>query len=189
MKHADFLHKEMAEFIENRFWVVLPYHALKHLPNLQLSPAAVKEEQDRKPRLLCDHSWYPINNLTSPHAPPEAMQFGGTMQRILRQVRHTQPHHGPVYMSKHDVKDRYYCLSLRPDDCPHLAIILPTYNGEEQLITILLACTMRWVESPLSFCTMSETAADNTNHQTTLTNNTTAPRCLEGLVSMSMALT
>jgi hypothetical protein len=54
VEHATFLREEMAEFIDNRFWVVLPYRAVAHLPNLQLSPAAVKEERERKPRLLCE---------------------------------------------------------------------------------------------------------------------------------------
>ena len=47
----------MAEFIENKFWAVLPYDLVRDLQELMLSPAAVKEERDRKPRLLCGHSW------------------------------------------------------------------------------------------------------------------------------------
>ena len=46
---------------------------------LMLSPAALKEERDRKPRLLCDPTWPwgwpPLNECTLPHTPPEAMQF------------------------------------------------------------------------------------------------------------------
>ena len=83
--HADFLREEMAEFIENRFWAVLPYDMVKHLDDLQLWPAAVKDERDRKPRLLCDHSWdwgWPsLNETTIPNAPAEAMQFGSTLPR------------------------------------------------------------------------------------------------------------
>ena len=56
----------MSEFIDNHFWAVLPYHAVAHLPNLQLSPAAVKEERERKPQLLCDHSWYPVTDTMLP---------------------------------------------------------------------------------------------------------------------------
>ena len=46
-EHSDFLRKEMSEFIENKFWTVLPYDSVKHLTELQLSPAAVKDERDR----------------------------------------------------------------------------------------------------------------------------------------------
>jgi hypothetical protein len=57
-EHATFLREEMAEFIESCFWTVLPYRLVRDLPQLQLSPAAVKEERERKPQVLCDHSWY-----------------------------------------------------------------------------------------------------------------------------------
>ena len=76
----------MANFIDHKQWVVLPYDDVRHLP-LMFSPAAVKDERDRKPRLLCDHSWSwhweSINETTIPHSPPEAMQFGGALPRIL----------------------------------------------------------------------------------------------------------
>ena len=55
--HANFLRQEMAEFIESKFWVVLLYKQVRHLHALMFSPPTVKEEQDQKPRLLCDHSW------------------------------------------------------------------------------------------------------------------------------------
>ena len=162
-EHAQFLREEMSEFIDSRFWCVLPYSAVRDLPNLQLSPAAVKEERERKPRLLCDHSWYPVNDTTLPHAPPEAMQFGGALQRIMHQVRHANPRYGPVHMCKFDVKDGYYRMFLNANDCPRLGIILPVYENEEQLIAIPMSTTMGWVQSPPTFCTMSETVADLTN--------------------------
>ena len=114
-----------------------------------LSPAAVKEERERKPRILCDHSWNPVNEKTLPHAPPEAMmQFGGTLQRILRRICHADPKYGPVYLSKFDIKDGFYRLFLAANDCPRLSIILPLYPEEEQLVATPLACTMGWTQSP-----------------------------------------
>jgi hypothetical protein len=162
-EHADFLRKEMAEFIENRFWTVLPYRLVRDLPQLQLlSPAVVKEERECKPRILCDHSWYPVNDNTLPHAPPEAMQFGGTLGRILHSARHTNPAFGPTYLSMYDIKGGFYRMFLRANDCPRLAIILPVYPGEDQLVAIPMACTMGWVESPPTFCAMSETRRSRT---------------------------
>ena len=147
----------MSEFIENKFWTVLPYDRVRHIPALQLSPAAVKDERDRKPRLPCDHSWSPVNETTSPHAPPEAMQFGGTLHRVLRQVRYANPKFGPTYLAKHDIKDGFYRMFLKASDCPRLAIILPRYPGEPQLIAIPMSCTMGWTQSPPTFSVMSET--------------------------------
>jgi hypothetical protein len=76
-EHGDFLRTEMSEFIDHRFWVVLPYLLVRELPELQFSPAAVKDERDRKPRLLCDHSWCLVNDDTVPHAPPRSHAVRG----------------------------------------------------------------------------------------------------------------
>ena len=119
--HSTFLREEMAEFIENKFWAVLPYELVRDLQELMLSPAAVKEERDRKPRLLCDHSWpWPwgsVNEATVAHAPPEAMQFGGALPRLLYYVRHQNPRFGPLKGAKHDIKDGYYRMFLKVLDC------------------------------------------------------------------------
>ena len=135
----------MAEFIDNKFWAVLPHELVKHL-DLMFSPAAVKDERDRKPRLLCDHSWpWPwgcINDATLPHAPPEAMQFGRTLPRILHLARHANPRFGPVKGSKHDMKDGYYKLFLDVSDCLKLAVLLPQCEGEAQLVAIPMALTV-----------------------------------------------
>jgi hypothetical protein len=46
--HADFLRKEMVEFVKSKFWVVLPYKIIRHLQELMMSPAAVKDERERE---------------------------------------------------------------------------------------------------------------------------------------------
>ncbi|MCA1807793.1 MAG: hypothetical protein LC687_08110, partial [Actinobacteria bacterium] len=114
--------------------------------------------------LLCDHSWSPVNDTTAPHAPPEAMQFGGALHRVLRRVRHANPKYGPVFLAKHDIKDGFYRMFLKARDCARLAIILPRYEGEPQLIAIPMSCTMGWTQSPPTFSVMSETVANVTNH-------------------------
>jgi hypothetical protein len=75
-EHSVFLCKEMSEFIDNRFWAVLPYSTVRHLPQLQLSPAMVKEEREQKPHLLCNHSWNPVDENTLPHSPPNPCNSG-----------------------------------------------------------------------------------------------------------------
>ena len=169
-EHAPFLREEMSEFIENKFWVVLPFELARELPALHLSPAAVKVERDRKPRLISDHTfewgdWPSVNQSTIPHAPPEAMQFGHALPRILHQIRHADPKFGPPRLCKHDIKDGFYRMFLRASDCPRLALVLPTYPGEPQLIAIPMSSTMGWVQSPPTFSTMSETACDVANQR------------------------
>ena len=59
--------------------MVLPYELIRELIKLMIWPAVVKDERDRRPRLLSNHSWdwgWPLlNETTKPHAPPEAMQL------------------------------------------------------------------------------------------------------------------
>jgi len=161
--HSDFLREEMTEFIESGFWAVLPYRQVQDPPALMLSPAAVKEERERNTCVLCNHSWSPVNATTLPYAPPKAMQFGRTLHRLLCRLQHSDPKYGPVYMAKFNIKDRFYRMFLAPANSPRLAIILPRYNGEDQLVALPLACTMGWTQFPPTFCAMLETITDLTN--------------------------
>jgi hypothetical protein len=181
----------MAEFVKSKFWVVLPYEIIRHLCKLMMAPAAVKDERERKPRLLCDHSWpwlgWPsVNKTTVPHAPPEAMQFGCALPRmILWLLRHANPKFGPARLAKYDVKDGFYRLFLRALECLCLALIPPKYEGETQLVAIPLACTMGWVQSPPTFCTMSKTVCNLANHTIQSSKPAEAEHCLETQASVN----
>ena len=48
-EHADFIREEMAGFLEDKFWLVLPYELVRDLEQIMFSPAAIKEEHERKP--------------------------------------------------------------------------------------------------------------------------------------------
>ena len=90
-EHDEFLRDELATFMDNRFWMVLPYDLVRNLEHPQLSPAGVVPQRERRPRLICDHTWYPVNELSLPNVPPETMQFGRALYRILHSVRHANP--------------------------------------------------------------------------------------------------
>ena len=81
----EFLQDEMADFIKAGFWVVLPLEQVQSLGgDLRLSPLAVKDEGDkRQPCVIMDHTWFGVNNHTVVELPPEVMQFGGALSRIL----------------------------------------------------------------------------------------------------------
>ncbi len=158
-----FVREEMAEFMECGHWTALPCSIAGLILGLRMSPLGVKEERARKARLICDHSFFGINQGTVLRTPSEAMQFGGTLNRILRAIRHADPELGDVYLSKFDIKDGFYRLFLQASDAPMLGVTLPHYEGEEPLIAIPLVRTMGWAESPPTFCSMSETIADLAN--------------------------
>ena len=54
-------------------------------------------------------------------------------------------------------------MQLEPQACQSLAILPPLYEDEEPLVAIPMSTTMGWVQSPATFCTMSETVCDLTN--------------------------
>ena len=66
-------------------------------------------------------------------------------------------------MAKFDIADGFYRLFLDPDDAPKLAVLMPRYEGEPQLVAVPLSLTMGWVSSPPTFCAASKTAADIAN--------------------------
>ena len=162
--HAAFVRDEMADFAEGGHWVVLPYRLVREQEELRLSPVAAKEERDRRPRILVDHTYHGVNDATIEHAPVEAMQFGGALPRILTKIHRADPRHGPVYLAKYDLSDGFYRMHLAPADMFKLATMLPLMEGEEQLVAIPLVCTMGWTNSPPTFSTMSETVCDVLNN-------------------------
>jgi hypothetical protein len=145
----EFLWDEMADFIEAGFWVVLPLEQVRALDqDLRLSPLAVKDEGEKhRPRVLVDHTWFGVNEHTMTELPPEVMQFGGALPRILWLLRHADPDLGQVYLAKFDITDGFYHLFLDPDDATKLAVLMPRYDNEPQLWLGLIAshllCSIR----------------------------------------------
>ena len=113
--------------------------------------------------------------------PPEVMQFGGALSCILWLLRHAEPDEGPVYMAKFDISDGFYHLFLDPNDAPKLAVLMPKYDGEPQLVAMPLSLTMGWVSSLPTFCAASETVTDIAN--TSLFCCTVPPHRLEAAAS------
>jgi hypothetical protein len=62
-------------------WLVFPYDAIKHLPNLRISPMGLRLPQhDRRPHTIVDYTFFGLNNDTVPIlAPRDAMQFGNAL--------------------------------------------------------------------------------------------------------------
>ena len=54
-------------------------------------------------------------------------------------------------------------MFLHACDVLKLALVLPEYDDEPQLIAIPMSSTMGWVQSPPTFSTMSETICDLAN--------------------------
>ena len=162
--HLEFIRTEMLDFVKKGYWMVLPYRLVQDLAQLRLSPLGVVPQRERRPRLIVDYTYNGVNEDTVKMVPPEAMQFGRALERVLYAVHHANPHHGPVYIAKTDLADGFYRVPLSTSGIPKLGVILPRFPNEEQLVAFPLVLPMGWVESPPAFCAATETVADLANN-------------------------
>ena len=158
-----FLRDELADMIERGTWIVLPYDLLRHLPTLRISPMGVVPQHERRPRPIVDYTFSGVNSDTVPISPSEAMQFGHTLDRLLHQIVHSHPKHGPVHLIKIDIADGFYRVWVRLHDVPKLAVAIPRLPHEPPLLALPLALPMGWTQSPPYFSAVTETIADDAN--------------------------
>ncbi len=93
----------------------------------------------------------------------EAMQYGWSIEQILREILFNNPAHGLVHMTKLDISDGYFWIGLNIDDIPKLGVVFPTLPGDKHLIAFPLVLPMGWKNSPPIFLTATETIADIIN--------------------------
>jgi hypothetical protein len=95
------------------------------------------------------------------------MQFGRALERILYQVRHSNPRFGPVYIGKVDLADGFYRVWLSLGAIPKLAVALPVYKEEEPMVALPLTLPIGWMDSVPYFCSATETVANIANSKPT----------------------
>ncbi len=93
------------------------------------------------------------------------MQFGHTLDRILREILLPNPVHGPTHLIKIDISDGFYQIALNINKIPKLGVVFPTLLGDEQLVAFPLVLPMGWSNSPPIFSTATETFADLANRR------------------------
>jgi hypothetical protein len=162
--HADFLREEMADMVQQKFRIVLPYHLVQHIPSLRISPMGVVPQRERRPRVIVDFSFSGVNQSTLKVAPYEAMQFGRTFERLLHKIHHAPRRYGPVFLIKVDLSDGFYRMPLSTTHLPTLGVAFPNRPCEPPLVALPLVLPMGWVASPPYFCALTETATDLANH-------------------------
>ncbi len=163
IEFQDFLEEEMVSMILKGQWIILPADLVADLEDLRLSPLGVVPQRDRRPRTICDYSFYDVNGDTVPLAPKDAMQFGRALHRLIAKIVAADPRFGPVYLSKIDIADGFYRIWLLPRDIPKLGVLFPNREGEPQLVGFPLVLPMGWESSPPYFCAATETVADLAN--------------------------
>jgi hypothetical protein len=168
--HVLFLQGEFNSMIKKGHWTLLPYRSVRLIPGLRISPMGVVPQRERRPRTIVDYSFASsnipsVNADTIKAAPPEAMQFGKALRRILQVVNYADDAHGPAYLLKVDIADGFYRVWVQPDDVPKLGVVFPTTSEEPDLIAFPLALPMGWVELPPYFCVATETITDLANDE------------------------
>jgi hypothetical protein len=161
--YCDFLYEDLLDMVSKRYWVVLPFAAIKHHPHLKLSPCGIVPQRTRRPRPIMDYTFTGVNQASLPIAPTHAMQFGQALSRILQRIADAGPLHGPVLLAKFDLSDGCYRVCLSPEAALELAVILPSPDPRRPLVGIPLSIPMGWAHSPPYFCAYTETAADLAN--------------------------
>jgi hypothetical protein len=123
-----------------------------------LSPS---ETSDPEPLVTIPSSESTIRRWPCP--PEECIQFGKAFWRVQLHLKSANPHLGPVYFSKIDIADGFYCIWVRASDVPKLGVLFPSADGEDYLVGSPLALPIGWTESLKIFTAATETIADLTN--------------------------
>jgi len=139
--------------------------------------------------MINDYTFLGVNPQTVKRAPPESMQWGRALHRLLWFVFTADQRHGPVLLSKTDLSDGFYQLHLTPTGALKLAVPFPHTANEPPLVAVPTRLPMGWTESPPAFSAATETAADIINEELESSNDMPPPHPLEGLASSQVPLT
>ena len=159
----EFLHDDMKDYIEIGFWTVLPLWVVKHYAHLKLAPCGVVPQRELRPRPIIDYSFAGVNQASLPLAPFLSMQFGTTLQRLLRCIAYANTKFEPVHMLKFDLAGGYYRVPLAPQAAVELAVIIPGDKEGTNYVGIPLTLPMGWNMSPPYFCAFTKMATDIAN--------------------------
>ena len=180
---TEFLRTEMGDMREKGMFIVIPYNLVRKHPQLRISPLGCVPQRDRRPRMINDYTFSGVNPSTLKMAPPEAMQWGKTLHRVLWYIYTADQRQGPVLLSKTDLSDGFYQIPLTPTGALKLAVPFPHLPGEPPLVAIPTRLPMGWTESPSAFSAMTETIADLINQDLASSSMMPAPHPLESKAS------
>jgi len=97
-----------------------------------------------------------VNNNTTPLRDHMPLQFGWALLCILWQIVSSNPAHGPVYLIKVDLADRFYHIFLAPQHILLLGVAFPMAPAVPRMVAFPLALPMGWTSLPPFFCATME---------------------------------
>ena len=81
------------------------------------------------------------------------MQYGRSLDRLIRGVVIADPALGPVHVLKVDVIGGFYHNGLCPTDAAKLGLVFPLEVEDKKLVAISLTLSMGWKNLPSTVCT------------------------------------
>ena len=102
----------------------------------------MKEECNRRPRCISNHSYSNINSDTLPLSDLSDIQYGRVLDRIIREVVIAEPALVPIYILNTDVSNGFYRIGLPPTDVPNMGLVLLLGGSGEELVAIPLILPM-----------------------------------------------
>ena len=81
--YSNFIQEEMTDMRSKGMIIILPYQLVRHLRPLQILPLGCVPQRERRPRIINDYTFSGVNPSTVKMAPPETMQWGRTLNRVL----------------------------------------------------------------------------------------------------------
>jgi len=180
-KAAACLHAKTMEKVKQGFAKVIPWSTLRKNPpkNLKISPLAAVPHKSQQYWAILDLSFNlrvggiplpSVNETTQPIVPHDSMQqLGNVLPCIIAAITTAAPDNGPIFFTKWDIKDGFWCMVVSMEDAWNFCYVLPGTNNEDLLIVVPTSLQMGWCESPPFFCMATETARDIANKLRTST--------------------
>ena len=91
---------------------VLPYSDVWHATDLWISLLGVVPQQDCQPRPIVDNTFSGVNKATIKIDPPESIQIGKGLDRIIQKAVDADPQHGTVSLSKYNLANAFIIWEL-----------------------------------------------------------------------------
>jgi hypothetical protein len=166
-QHIPFLQTKFVDIIHKGQWILLPASLVVNDPNLHLSTLGIVPPQDHSPHTISDYTFFWVKKYMIAIAPGECMHFGRDLWRIIKHVKHANPKLGQIFLSKIDVANGFYQISVRAVDVPKLGVLFPSREGDEHPVGSPIALPMGWKELPNIFTVTIEKVVDLANQQVT----------------------
>ena len=181
----EFLCEDFVDMIDKDQWLILPCEEVQDLPGLYLSPPGGISQRNRHHRWIEDDTWSEVNQDTVPLAPMYVIHYGRGLDRILREILVSNLIYSPVQMTKTNLCHRLYCINLRIEDIPKLALLFPAVLSMPPKVALPLCLPMGWHLLPPHFCNITKAIADITNERTNQDSNEQKLHKLDGRVHVS----